>query len=92
MLLLGSGVSSGREGAQSIFSLIELYVFVTAVALVIYKCMHGIQYIQYNIVCVCVVERKNTHLRGCSLYYVYYYISPGQGDCRELKLKSTRGK
>jgi len=36
-------------------------------------------------------RKKKTHLRG-SLYYVYHYISPGQGDCRELKLKFTCGK
>lgn len=78
MLLLGSGVSSGREGAQSIFSLIELYVFVTAVALVIYKCMHGIQYIQYDIVCVLWKEKIPIYV--VVVYIMYTIIFPrGKG-------------
>lgn len=72
-------------------------MYIVYVYIYIYLYMYAYD-IQSYCVCVCedvregMMEKKKTHLRGSSLYYVYHYISPGQGDCRELKLKSTRGK
>lgn len=83
-----------RDRRCAVVTYIYISVYIYIKKIYIYICM------MYNhIVCVCLCEdvilkgwlkeKKYPFTWYSGLYYVYYYISPGQEDCREVKLKST---